>query len=256
MGSRMTGKWYLLFGLQMIWGVQALYAQSACTGTIRDAQTHFPLYPATVQNRTAGVYALTNPDGSFAVIARPGDTIWIAFLGYETDTLVMTQNMAHHPVEIELKPLTHRLQPVVVHGGLNPYQIDSIQRMQLFGAYLSRASQPLAGTYTPSGFGIVLSPFTYFSRKQRSLRKFRRMFEAYEQAERKKYYQSLQLQILAEKYSPEHITELTGLKGDSLQLFLHAMPPDTSFLLQAPQDAVDMYIRQQYQKFLHQKKND
>jgi len=162
MGSRMTGKWYLLFGLQMIWGVQALYAQSACTGTIRDAQTHLPLYPATVQNRTAGVYALTNPDGSFAVIARPGDTIWIAFLGYETDTLVMTQNMAHHPVEIELKPLTHELQPVVVHGGLNPYQIDSIQRMQLFGAYLSRASQPLAGTYTPSGFGIVLSPFTIF----------------------------------------------------------------------------------------------
>ncbi|SFV28905.1 peptidase associated/transthyretin-like domain-containing protein [Thermoflavifilum thermophilum] len=256
MSSSIAGKWYLILGMQMMWHVSLLYAQSAFTGTVKDAQTHLALYPATVQNRTAGVYALTNPDGSFAVVARPGDTIWIAFLGYETDTLVMTQNIAHHPVEIDLKPMTHSLQPVVVHGGLNPYQMDSIQRMQLFGAYLSRARQPLAGTYTPSGFGIVLSPFTYFSHKQRNLRKFRRMFEAYERAEREKYYQNLKLQLLADKYNPQRIMEITGLRGDSLQAFLHTMQPDTSFLLQAPQDAVDMYIRQQYQKFLHQKKSN
>ncbi|MBX5439492.1 MAG: hypothetical protein IRZ29_08120 [Thermoflavifilum sp.] len=249
----MVGKGSLI----LLWGIfcciPLLHAQSAITGTVRDAQTHLPLYPATVQNRTAGLYALSNPDGSFALLARPGDTVWVAFLGYATDTLVVQEAMLHHPLQLELRPMMHPLQPVVVHGGLNPYQVDSIQRRKLFEPYLSRADQPLAGTSTPSGFGIVLSPFTYFSRKQRELRKFRQMFFAYEQAERARYYESLKLQAFAAKYSPERITQLTGLKGDSLQAFLHAMPPDTSFVLQAPQDAVDVYIRQQYQKFLHQK---
>lgn len=252
MGSNLFGKCALMSGMLMVWSISLLHARAAFTGTVRDAQTHLPLYPATIQNRTAGLYALSNPDGSFALLARPGDTIWIAFLGYETDTVVMTPSMVHHSVQLELKPIMHALQPVVVHGGLNPYQVDSIQRAQLFGPYLSRAGQPLMGTSTPSGFGIVLSPFTYFSRKQRNLRKFRHMFEAYEQAERKRYYESLKLQTIAAKYSPEHITQLTGLTGDSLQAFLHAMPPDTNFILEAPQDAVDMYIRQQYQKFIHQ----
>lgn len=231
--------------------ISTVQAQAVLSGTVKDAQTHQPLYPATIQNRTRGLYALTNPDGSFALLAHPGDTIWIAFLGYSTDTLIMQSLMDRHPINIWLNPTAHQLQMVTVHGGLNPYQLDSIERRKLFAPYLSRAKQSLAGNYTPSGFGIVLSPFTYFSRKQRNLRRFRKMFLAYEQQQRNQYYTTIRAQQVAAKYNPTRISQITGLRGDSLQLFIHTMPVDTNFILQAPQDAVDEYIRQRYERFIH-----
>jgi hypothetical protein len=92
----------------------------------------------------------------------------------------------------------------------NNYQLDSLNRRASYDDFYKTPAAKLAGGSAPEkGFGIVFSPITFFSSKERQKRKLRKRLAEEEQ----EYY-------IDYRFSKEYVSELTGLTRDSLAQFI------------------------------------
>lgn len=81
------------------------------TGTVRDATE--PLVGATISVKGAmGIGATTDLDGHFQLKVKPGTTLVISYVGYQTQEVIATGA----PINVELKELNTKLNEVVVIG--------------------------------------------------------------------------------------------------------------------------------------------
>lgn len=224
--------------------------QELIRGRIFDRASGLPLYPATIQNRSQYIDEVSDTLGRFTLPARQGDLLYFRYLGYRPDTVLVDSTDLSHGLRIYLSQVSLELGTLEVRAGMNPYQVDSLERRSLFGYLLERPSLPLLGGSTPKGFGIRFSPFTFFSRSQRFLRHFKKIYRRNESSLRRAYYQHIRIQMAGARYSPCLIRSLTGLQGDSLILFLQEFPPDTDFILHAPDIQIKFYILHRYKEFL------
>lgn len=94
------------------------------------------------------------------------------------------------------------------------YQSDSIARRLYYQDILTSSAPKLVGTGTPSGFGIVLSPITYFSLQARRERQLRKRIELREREAFIDYVFPLQ-----------SVRTLSKLSPDSFQLFYYKYRP-------------------------------
>ena len=74
-----------------------------------------PLIGATISNKRTALGAITDLDGHFGLTACIGDTLKVEYVGYEPQTIVVTENM--RTVEITLTPDYNALTDEVVLGG-------------------------------------------------------------------------------------------------------------------------------------------
>ena len=77
-----------------------------------------PLIGATISNKRTASGAITNLDGHFGLPACIGDTLKVEYVGYEPQTIVVTEDM--RDVEITLAPNNALLGEVVL-AGVMPY---------------------------------------------------------------------------------------------------------------------------------------
>lgn len=75
-----------------------------------------PLIGATISNKRTALGAITNLDGHFGLTACIGDTLEVKYVGYEPQTIVVTENMRN--VEITLTPSQTFLGEVVFVGAM------------------------------------------------------------------------------------------------------------------------------------------
>ncbi|HEU4553840.1 MAG TPA: carboxypeptidase-like regulatory domain-containing protein [Chitinophaga sp.] len=202
----------------MLLAVQQLRAQAqlTLTGQLTDKDNNLVLPYATIINKTTGKRATTDQGGFYRITAKPHDLIVFTFIGYRSDSLVVSAAPAAtvtHNVQLEVE--NKMLRSVEVTAQYTPYQLDSIERRNQYRFILDKENTHLAGDNTPQGFGITFSPFTRFSRREKQKRKFK---EIYEKAEEQRYIDS--------RYTPLLVSQVTGLKGDSLQLFMHDNIPE------------------------------
>ena len=71
-----------------------------------------PLIGATISNKRTALGAITNLDGHFGLPACVGDTLKVEYVGYEPQTIVVTEDMRN--VEITLAPYQALMGEVVV----------------------------------------------------------------------------------------------------------------------------------------------
>lgn len=74
-----------------------------------------PLIGATISNKRTALGAITDLNGHFGLTACIGDTLKVEYVGYEPQTIVVTENM--RTVEITLTPDYNALTGEVVLGG-------------------------------------------------------------------------------------------------------------------------------------------
>lgn len=74
-----------------------------------------PLIGATISNRRTALGAISDLDGHFGLPVCIGDTLKVEYVGYEPQTIVVTENM--RTVEITLTPDYNALPGEVVFGG-------------------------------------------------------------------------------------------------------------------------------------------
>lgn len=192
----------------------AAKAQVIVTGQISDSNKLVLPY-ATITNLTTGRHSLSDQGGFYRIDATRNDKIVFTFVGYLPDTVKVTQTTGTQTINVKLVVASRFLKGVEVSSQYTPYQLDSLERRRQYGYLLDLPNKPLAGGSTPQGAGIVFSPFTRYSKSEKQKRQFKKN---YEEMEKEKYIDS--------RFTPVLVSQVTGLKGDSLQLFMRDNYPD------------------------------
>lgn len=218
-------------------------AQAIITGRVQDAATGAPLYPATVLDTTSGVAVYADSAGFYRLEARPGDAVRVSYLGFYSETFQVPIGLTRMIHDVQLISRKQKLQQVEVRAR-TPYQQDSMERAQTFGDYINQPDARLLDRQPPEtgGFGLTLHPFSYFSKNERRKRQFQKN---YPQLEREAFIDS--------RYTPELVTRLTGLQGDSLRQFLYHYRPDYDFTRHASDLEFWSWIKMQYRAWTRPK---
>jgi signal peptidase I len=215
-------------------------SQQVLTGKVRQKTTDAILISVTVVNHTQKKYNVSDAGGNYRIIASPGDTITFSSAGYHADTsyVVPSELEDKDGYIVHLEPNLVELPSVLV-GQLSNYQLDSIQRKEDY-AWLDQTHKVrLAGDQTPTdGVGIGFSPVTYFSSEQKDLRQLRQRVKS----EEKDFY-------IDSRFPSSYVSMVTGLKGDSLQLFMVTYRPTYKFSRNASNEDILLYINEKLKLF-------
>lgn len=237
----MKNKWLLICFCTGVFANNAL-SQVFLRGKVVDQMYDRVIIGATVKNLSAGnVYAQSDMGGNYKVRAVEGDKIVFSSTGYIPDTITVTHDMLNGSYNISLTHNVIQLEEVSV-GELNAYQVDSITRLEEFGDVLGRSGSKLVGGRgnTPTdGVGITFSPISHFSKKEKEQRRFKRMFLKQEE----EYYVDY-------KFPYQYVSQITGLKGDSLRTFMFKYRPSYQFCRTNDKSAMLVYINDKYREFM------
>ena len=182
--------------------------------------------------------------GNYKIPAASGDIVSFSSAGYITDTIVVTANMLTTAFDIFLARNVIELSNVEI-GDLNRYQADSISRREEFNDVLTKRNTKLVGGRgnTPTdGVGVTFSPLTFFSKKERNERRFKKMFERQEEE-----------MYIDYKFPFDYVSQITGLQGDSLRSFMLQYRPDYAFCRRSSKADMLLYINDSYRAFMHRK---
>ena len=213
-----------------------LYAQQHVNGKIYSATTDSVIRTASIYNLNLRATAFSGINGSYSIPASEGDTLIFSAIGYMPDTVTVQFHMlmVQHDVTLQMKIIT--LQNVNVSGN---YQEDSLNRREYYKKIFKK--QPgITGFNRPAdGFGVVLSPLSYMSRAAKQKRTLKKRLLKQEQDD----YIDLQ-------FSAEWVGRLTGLKGDSLTLFMYRYRPSYEFCRKTDRQGMIIYISDKLKEFL------
>ena len=202
-------------------------------GIVTDGASHKPLFPVTVVNVISQQSVYTDEKGFYSIIANPGDVIAFSFIGYKTiekpkppSIIVATMNITLERMEYQLQEFQFR------PGHLTKYQADSLERAITYKVPLQRRP--------PSPFNSPVSAIAEkFSQKAKRTYAFQKNFAA---GEIEKFIDT--------HYTPELVTELTKLTGDSIGHFMYAYPMAYDFARNATDLEVKMWIRSNYKEWM------
>lgn len=221
----------------------AAVSQSFLKGKVVDHMYDRVVIGATVRNLSmANELSQSDMGGNYKIKAVADDRIVFSSTGYISDTITVTQDMLNGLYDVSLAHNVIELEEVSV-GELNAYQVDSISRLEEFGDALGKSKSKLVGGRgnTPTdGVGVTFSPISHFSKKEKEQRRFKRMFHKQEE----EYY-------IDYKFPYQYISQITGLKGDSLRTFMFAYRPSYEFCRANDKSAMLVYINDKYRAFMN-----
>lgn len=178
--------------------------------------------------------------GNFKILASPGDTLAFSSAGYRSDTVIVNTAMLGDTYEVYLEPHVVALAAVTV-GGLSNYQLDSAKRKEDYDFIYKRVHTKLLGgnhNGPTDGVGITLSPVSFFSSGEKSKRKLEKHLKQEEQD----YY-------IDYKFPSAYVSKMTGLQGDSLQVFMVKYRPTYKFCRKANSQDILYYISEKIQRY-------
>ena len=209
------------------------FGQSSLAGKVRQKENRKILASVTVTNKNQQKVNISDIGGNYRIAANPGDTITFTYAGLRPETIIVDSQMLAekdgYPVYLE--PRSVVLPTVRVDEQTN-YQLDSIKRREDYKWLYPVHPRKLIGNETPAdGVGIVIAPNDYFSAKETQKRRLRRRLAE----EEKEYYVDSRLPAV-------YVAKITGLKGDSLQVFLVRYRPSYDFCRKASNEDILLYI--------------
>lgn len=216
-------------------------AQQIISGRVHKKDSPDVMGAVTVENITRREFDQTDMGGNFRIHAEVGDSIVFSYTEYISDTVWITADKVGPKLEVYLTPSkVTQLQSITV-GGFNRYQLDSMQRRSDYYSYYHdhEPTSMLARTTPSSGFGITLSPITYFSKKARHHRELGKRLARDEEG----FY-------IEYRFNRDYVSKLTGLKGDSLIQFMERYRPTYKWCRQATDGDVLLYINDKYKEFM------
>ncbi|PVD53702.1 hypothetical protein DC498_04095 [Terrimonas sp.] len=235
MNTRFLGA-FLIFMMTCVYG----WGQSSLHGKIFDRGYERVVIAATVKNVNTNAISISDMGGNYKIPASLGDRIIFSSVSYISDTIIVKQSMLTDGLDIYLLQNIIQLEDIDI-GGLSKYQVDSISRAEEFADVLGTSKSKLVGGRgnTPTdGVGVTFSPITRFSKKEKEQRRFKKTF-----------YQQEQEYYIDSKFPYQYISQLTGLKGDSLQTFMLNYRPTYKFCRANDKAAMLVYINDKYREF-------
>ena len=181
-----------------------------------------------IYNITTDKYGKGDLGGNYKIAASVGDKVTFSAIGYKSDTVIVTQSTLDTGYISKLKIYAVQLDEVSV---MHTYKSDSVSRMADYSKLFNANSGVTGGNTPQNGFGIVLSPLTYFSKKEKQKRTLKRRLEDQEKEDYIDY-----------KFSRGLVSSLTLLKGDSLTAFMYKYRPSYKYCRKASSEDIRMYV--------------
>ncbi len=223
----------LLLFFTTIVGAQSLQ------GVVTDAQTHKPLGGATVVNVISQQIAYTDANGFYTIPARQGDKVAFTYIGYKSVERIKPVSVVISTLNVSLERSAYDLQEVFLRPGkLTQYQIDSAERAAIYKLPLQR--RPPSPFMSPASALAEL-----FSKRAKRTYQFQKNFAA---GEIEKFIDT--------RYTPELVTTLTGLTGDSIGYFMYAYPMSYDYARLASNLEIKMWIRDNYKSWVKKNATD
>lgn len=213
----------------------SLCAQEKLSGKIYSRTNDSVVIAATIRNKNLKISAYSGSDGSYRIFADEGDTLIFSAAGFTPDTVTVLLYMLLTPYDVTLERKIITLEMVRVTSS---YSQDSLNRHNYY-ADIFKKQPGLTGFNTPQyGVGIVLSPLSYFSKKAKQKRVIKKRLL---QQDRDDYIDHF--------FPEEWVARLTGLKADSLNLFMYRYRPSYDFCRKTDQQGMILYINDKLKEF-------
>jgi hypothetical protein len=219
------------------------FGQTSLAGKVRQKDNRKILASVTVTNKSQQKVNVSDIGGNYRIAAKPGDTITFTFAGLRPETIIVDSRMLAEKdgYSVYLEPRSVVLPTVKVDEQTN-YQLDSIKRREDYKWLYPVHPRKLIGSETPAdGVGVSISPVDYFSAKETQRRRLRRRLAE----EEKEYY-------IDARFPAAYVARITGLKSDSLQVFLVRYRPTYAFCRKASNEDILLYINDQVKLYRKQ----
>lgn len=191
----------LLFALIAILPLHLLAQSNTLTGNIFDNDSRSTaLEGATIKNLNTKAVVLADKDGHFAIGAKVGDLVSFGMVGYETDTVYLTNLF---PKNIFLRAVVNNLKPVDINATkVSPY-LDA-KNPDAAPSRRVDMSQNRGGVRLNLGYG-----------------KFRREAAKVQELEEKDRYQ----EEINKNFNEETVKSLVKFEGDGIRDFIGMYRP-------------------------------
>ena len=209
-------------------------AQSFLKGKIYEAETDSAIAAVNVYNLNTKQSVRSGFPG-YTISASEGEKVVFSMAGFQADTITVVYSMLLTQYDVTLYKQVILLKPVTV---TNSYQADSLARRNYY-SYVYEKQPGITGRNRPAeGFGVVLSPLSYFSHEARQKRQLKKQLV---KQEREDY--------IDRSFPAEWVAQLTSLHGDSLSLFIYRYRPTYSFCRKTSREKMLIYINDKLKEF-------
>ncbi|HEY4205368.1 MAG TPA: carboxypeptidase-like regulatory domain-containing protein [Puia sp.] len=208
------------------------FGQQQVSGKVIRKGSAEKLIGVSIFNLNTRRYTSTDTAGNYSLAASPGDTVIFSSAAYLPDTAFVASYMFSENYLVALKPNIAILESVDVME-MGKYREDSLKRREEY-SWLLDAKHPVKlmnEKRAADGPGFSFSPFGYFSKGERQKRRLKKRLK-----EEEEYY------YVNYKFSSSRVSLLTGLKGDSLRMFMMRCRPSYACCRNATDRDMFLYI--------------
>ena len=210
-------------------------AQAIVKGKIYEAATDTAIAAVNIYNLNTKQSARSGINGNYVIAAAEGEQLVFSIVGFKPDTVTVTYSMLFTQYDVTLHKQVITLKPVTVTSS---YQADSLARRNYYN-YIYEKQPGLTGRNTPAhGFGVVLSPLSYFSHEARQKRQLK-----------KRLIKEEQENYIDRSFPVQWVEKLTNLHGDSLYRFMARYRPTYSFCRKSSREKMLLYINDKLKEF-------
>lgn len=201
-----------------------LFAQITVSGNVYDSSKLYAV-PDVMVYSTGGTSAVSDSIGSYRIDVSSKDSISFYYQGKSTVKFPVRDMKNYNQFDISLRVRVKEkyklLNPVMVFT--NSYEQDSIENRDNYAKIFGKPSSGIHSTYDPGGpAGLDLDGLIgmfQFRKNKQNLEFKNRLLE------------QEQDQYVDYRFSSKTITRITGLKGDSLEVYKKLYRPDYYFVI-------------------------
>ncbi|MBA3829186.1 MAG: hypothetical protein H0X33_09645 [Taibaiella sp.] len=190
------------FFFSMLFGT--VQAQSIM-GELQDIDSHEPISDVQIENIHNNASVVTDKAGRFLIAAASGQLILFKKNGYKTASVRIPAGTVPSYFKILLQKGVTDISKEYANNK-HDWKTDSTKYYELYRTELEFPKM--------SGLDVIEHPFSAMSSRSREIWEFQRQ---YDNAQQQKY--------IDYRFSNETVTRLTGLQGDSLNLYLRKFRP-------------------------------
>ncbi len=219
------------------------------SGKVIDEQTQRPIPYALVVNVKKGNATQTDTAGRFLIAMTKNDSLRLSCLGHKTVYWSLAGKKPKHKhfeVTIYMTRRVYQLPAVdvfAVRWKTFVYQIEHAQvekdkTQEQIQGWINKAISKedlQALTVASRGVGFVFGGKTKYEKQLEQIKKI----ERYAQMEKR----------IHQKFNPQIVSTITGLKGKELEKFMDYLNFDRDFILQTPQYDLVIIIKQIYDEY-------
>ena len=210
-------------------------AQNNVKGKVYDSQTDSTIAGVNVYNLNTKLSVRSGSDGSYTIAASEGDRIMFSRIGFRPDTATVIYSMLLTLHEVTLYKEIITLKNVTVTSS---YQMDSLSRRNYYNDIYAKQPGITGFNRPPDGFGVSVSPLSYFSYRAKQKRQLKRRLIKQEEES-----------YVDRSFPKEWVAKLTGLRGDSLTRFMILYRPSYKFCRENSREKMLLYVNDKLKEF-------